>query len=191
MSVDWTFSTFPTSSISESMFHQKINDLRNPRFGMWFALSLSKGKRKRFKSVGPLDRCSIMLGQLRNEIGQRAVASSCERNCEIFRSRKYEIAKRKIRVRMPRPSREALFSQTCHRKAAETGHRWHKSVSEHLRFTSSVTEFTAASWTTGCSRNASSRKSTTRATMEGRRRNDVHIDTIVLAIAKTPAIDTP
>src|SRR6266403_2551900 len=41
------------------------------------------------------------------------------------------------------------------------GHLWHKSVSERLRFTSSVAEFTAATWTTGCSRNASSRKSTT------------------------------
>ena len=27
------------------MFHQQINDLRNPGFGLWFALSLSKGKR--------------------------------------------------------------------------------------------------------------------------------------------------
>src|SRR6266404_2886924 len=45
MSVGWTFSTFPTSSTSKPMFHQKINDLRNAGFGLWFALSLSKGKR--------------------------------------------------------------------------------------------------------------------------------------------------
>ena len=32
---------------------------------------------------------------------------------------------------------------------------------------------------------------TTRPTAGGRRRNDMHIDTIVLAIAKNPAIDTP
>src|SRR5258706_14541804 len=45
MSVDWTFSTFPTSSTSKPMFPPKINDLRNPGFGLWFALSSSKGKR--------------------------------------------------------------------------------------------------------------------------------------------------
>jgi hypothetical protein len=71
------------------------------------------------------------------------------------------------------------------------GHLWQKFVSERLRFTSSVAEFSAANRTTGCRRNASSRKSTTRATMGGRRRNDLHINRIVLAIAKTPAIDTP
>ena len=43
--VDWTVSTFPTPSTSKPMFHQKINDLCNPGFGLWFALSLSKGKR--------------------------------------------------------------------------------------------------------------------------------------------------
>src|SRR5258706_14736426 len=45
MSVGWTFSTFLTSSTSKPIFHKKINDLRNPGFGLWFALSLSKGKR--------------------------------------------------------------------------------------------------------------------------------------------------
>ena len=45
MSVDWTFSTFPTSSTSKPMFPPKINDLRNSGFGLWFALSSSKGKR--------------------------------------------------------------------------------------------------------------------------------------------------
>src|ERR1700756_2696361 len=45
MSVDWTFSTFPTSSTSKPMFHQEINDLRNPGFGLWVALSSIKGKR--------------------------------------------------------------------------------------------------------------------------------------------------
>src|SRR2546426_838296 len=45
MSVGWTFSTFPTSSTSKPMFPPKINDLRSPGFGLWFALSLSKGKR--------------------------------------------------------------------------------------------------------------------------------------------------
>src|ERR1700747_2163071 len=86
---------------------------------------------------------------------------------------------------MSRTSREAFFSQTSQRKVAETGHRWHKSVSERLRFTSSVAEFTVVTWTTGCRRNASSRRSTTRAKIGGRRRNDAHINTIVLAIAKT------
>src|SRR6266851_5886225 len=45
MSVDWTFSTFPTSSTSKPMFHQKSTTYANPGFGLWFALSLSKGKR--------------------------------------------------------------------------------------------------------------------------------------------------
>src|SRR5437660_3721458 len=70
------------------------------------------------------------------------------------------------------------------------GHLWQKFVSERLRFTSSVAEFTAATWTTGCRRNASSRRSTTRATMGGRRRNDAHINTIVLAIGKTLSRDS-
>jgi hypothetical protein len=68
---------------------------------------------------------------------------------------------------------------------------WRNPVSERSRFTSNVAELTAVTWTTGYRRNVSSKKSTTRATMGGRRRNDVHTDTIVLAIAKTPAIDTP
>src|SRR6266481_7630551 len=86
---------------------------------------------------------------------------------------------------MLRPCQEAFFVQTSRKKVATMGHLWQKFVSERLRFTSSVAEFTAATWTTGCRRNASSRKSTTRETMGGRRRNDAHINTIVLAIAKT------
>ena len=64
-------------------------------------------------------------------------------------------------------------------------------IRQRARFTSDVAEFTAVTWTTGYRRNVSSKKSSTRATMGGRKRNDVHTDTIVLAIAKTPAIDTP
>src|SRR5260370_3787753 len=86
---------------------------------------------------------------------------------------------------MLRPCQEAFFVQTSRKKVATMGHLWQKFVSERLRFTSSVAEFTAATWTTGCRRNASSRRSTTRAKMGGRRRNDAHINTIVLATAKT------
>src|ERR1700756_3083970 len=86
---------------------------------------------------------------------------------------------------MPRPCQKAFFGQTSRKKVATMGHLWQKFVSERLRFTSSVAEFTAAPWTTGCRRNASSRKSTTKATMEGRRKNDLHINRIVIAIAKT------
>src|SRR6266436_7472238 len=86
---------------------------------------------------------------------------------------------------MLRPRQEAFFGQTSRKKVATISHLWQKFASERLRFTSSVAEFTAATWTTGCRRNASSKKSTTGATMEGRRRNDLHINRIVLAIAKT------
>src|SRR6266478_4154391 len=64
---------------------------------------------------------------------------------------------------MLRPCQEALVGQTSRKKVATMGHLWQKFVSERLRFTSSVAEFTAATWTTGCRRNASSRRSTTRA----------------------------
>src|SRR5260221_13064031 len=86
---------------------------------------------------------------------------------------------------MLRPCQEAFVGQTSRKKVATMGHLWQKFASERLRFTSSVAEFTAATWTTGCRRNASSRKRTTRATMEGRQRNDKHINAIVLGIAKT------
>jgi len=56
----------------------KINDLRNPGFGLWFALSSSKGKRTGSRAWAHWKGESIMLGQLRNEIGKRAVASSCD-----------------------------------------------------------------------------------------------------------------
>jgi hypothetical protein len=42
----------------------------------------------------------------------------------------------------------------------------------------------------GCRRNASFRRSTTRSTMGGRKRNDLHVNTVVLAIAKTPSNHT-
>src|SRR6267142_2062091 len=92
---------------------------------------------------------------------------------------------------MLRPCQEAFFVQTSRKKVVTMGHLWQKFVSERLRFTSSVAEFTVATWTTGCRRNASSRKSITRATMEGRRRNDQHIDTIVFATAKTIFTNKP
>ena len=101
----------------------------------------------------------------------------------VGRRQNYEIA---------RPDYECSDHVKKHssvRRRGRKSQRWaifgRNSSSERLRFTSSVAEFTAATWTTGCRRNASSRKSTTRATMEGRRRNDVHINRIVLAIAKT------
>ena len=46
-----------------------------------------------------------------------------------------------------------------------------KSASEPSRSTSRVAEFTAWTWTTGCRRNANSRKST-KTTMEEQTRND-------------------
>src|SRR6266446_4256526 len=56
------------------------------------------------------------------------------------------------------------------------GHLWQKFVSERLRFTSSVAEFTVVTWTIGSRRNASFRRSSTRATTEGRKRNDLLTD---------------
>ncbi len=85
----------------------------------------------------------------------------------------------------------SIVGQTSRKKVATMGHLWPKFVSERLRFTSSVAEFTAATWTTGCRRNASFRRSSTRATTEGRKRNDLHINTIVLAIAKTLFTNKP
>jgi hypothetical protein len=43
---------------------------------------------------------------------------------------------------------------------ARAGHPWQKSVNEPLRFTSNGAEFTAATWTTGYRRNASSARRT-------------------------------
>jgi hypothetical protein len=60
-----------------------------------------------------------------------------------------------------------------------------------LRFTSSVAEFTVVTGTIGSRRNASFRRSSTRATTEGRKRNDLHINTIVLANAKTLFTNKP
>jgi len=96
----------------QAVVPHKINDLRNPGFGLWFALRLSKGKRS----------------------GSRAWAhwrgqASCWVNFET------------------RLSNEPLLPRVM-----------------PLR---------------------------TRTYDGGRRKNDTHTDTIVLAIAKTPAIDTP
>src|ERR1700719_3002871 len=74
-----------------------------------------------------------------------------------------------------------VFSRAFQKKEATTGRPVQKSVSEPLRFTSNVAEFTDATWTTGCRRNASSWKSTPRATMGVRERNDLLISTTVLA----------
>src|ERR1700751_1280338 len=56
-----------------------------------------------------------------------------------------------------------VFSRTSQKKEVTTGRPRQKSVSERLRFTSNVAEFTVTTWTTGCRRNASSWKSTPRA----------------------------
>src|SRR5258708_3940749 len=86
---------------------------------------------------------------------------------------------------MLRTRQEAFFGQTSRKKVATISHLWQKFASERLRFTSRVGEFRAAPGTTGGRRNASSKKSTTGATMEGRRRNDLQINRIALAIEKT------
>jgi hypothetical protein len=55
----------------------EINDLRNQDLDCGLPLVRARANH-RFKSVGPLERRSIMLGQLRNEFDKRAVPSSCE-----------------------------------------------------------------------------------------------------------------
>src|SRR5258708_26931507 len=49
-----------------------------------------------------------------------------------------------------RPPRSTLFPYTTlFRSVATMGHLWQKFVSERLRFTSSVAEFTVVTWTIG------------------------------------------
>src|SRR5258707_2825505 len=63
--------------------------------------------------------------------------------------------------RAQRVCRRSDFSLTSKKKKKRRTVDRHRrrSVSERLRSTSSVAEFTAATWTTGCRRNARSRKS--------------------------------
>src|SRR5260221_1001901 len=70
--------------------------------------------------------------------------------------------------RVCRRSDFSLKSKKKKKRRTVDRHR-RRSVSERLRSTSSVAEFTAATWTTGCRRNASSRKSIGTAKKEQKR----------------------
>src|SRR5882724_21750 len=79
-------------------------------------------------------------------------------------------------------SRARYSNHITHNEEEGARHPQRRSGNEHSRSIWNVAEFTVASWTTGCSRNASSGKRTTRATARPRKTNEIDSKTIVVAI---------